>query len=86
MKTSRLLLLSAALFTSCAFEPALDKPGVEVVPVSFSGNGSGSASATLDWRSFFADPRLKKLVGIGRWICGVLGREPSSKVNKAFKL
>ena len=28
---------------------------------------------------------LAKLVGIGRWICGVLGREPSSKVNKAFK-
>jgi len=28
---------------------------------------------------------LAKLVAIGRWICGVLGREPSSKVNKAFK-
>lgn len=64
MNTSRVLLLSAALFTSCSFEPSLDKPGVEVVPMSFSGNGSGSASATLDWRSFFTDPRLKKLVGI----------------------
>ena len=29
---------------------------------------------------------LRRLVEIGRWICGVLGREPSSKVNKAFKL
>ena len=29
---------------------------------------------------------LARLVAIGRWICGVLGREPSSKVNKAFKL
>ena len=28
---------------------------------------------------------LDKLVDIGRWICGVLGREPSSKVNKAYK-
>ena len=28
---------------------------------------------------------LPKLVDIGRWICGVLGREPSSKVNRAFK-
>jgi len=28
---------------------------------------------------------LKTLVEIGRWICGVLGREPTSKVNKAFK-
>ena len=28
---------------------------------------------------------LGRLVEIGRWICGVLGREPSSKVNKAFK-
>jgi hydroxymethylglutaryl-CoA lyase len=29
---------------------------------------------------------LRRLVEIGRWICGVLGREPSSKVNKAFRL
>ena len=28
---------------------------------------------------------LAELVEIGRWICGVLGRESSSKVNKAFK-
>jgi hydroxymethylglutaryl-CoA lyase len=28
---------------------------------------------------------LARLVEIGRWICGILGREPSSKVNKAFK-
>jgi len=28
---------------------------------------------------------LAKLVAIGRWICGVLGREPSSKVNRAYK-
>jgi hydroxymethylglutaryl-CoA lyase len=28
---------------------------------------------------------LGKVVEIGRWICGVLGREPSSKVNKAYK-
>ena len=63
MNSSRLILLTAALFTSCSFVPSLDKPGVEVVPVSFSGNGSGSAPAALDWRSFFTDPRLKKLVG-----------------------
>ena len=28
---------------------------------------------------------LGKLVAIGRWICGVLGRESSSKVNRAYK-
>jgi hydroxymethylglutaryl-CoA lyase len=28
---------------------------------------------------------LTKLVGIGRWICGVLGKEPASKVNKAYR-
>ena len=28
---------------------------------------------------------LASVVEIGRWICGILGREPSSKVNKAFK-
>jgi hydroxymethylglutaryl-CoA lyase len=27
---------------------------------------------------------LDQLVAIGRWICGLLGREPSSKVNKAL--
>jgi isopropylmalate/homocitrate/citramalate synthase len=27
---------------------------------------------------------LDKLVVIGRWICGLLGREPSSKVNRAL--
>jgi hydroxymethylglutaryl-CoA lyase len=28
---------------------------------------------------------LDQLVHIGRWICGILGKEPSSKVNKAYK-
>ena len=28
---------------------------------------------------------LKRLVEIGRWICGILGREPASKVNQALK-
>jgi hydroxymethylglutaryl-CoA lyase len=28
---------------------------------------------------------LRQLVGIGRWICAVLEREPSSRVNKAWK-
>jgi hydroxymethylglutaryl-CoA lyase len=28
---------------------------------------------------------LEQLVEIGRWICGVLGKEPGSKVNKAYK-
>jgi hydroxymethylglutaryl-CoA lyase len=27
---------------------------------------------------------LEQLVEIGRWICGVLGKEPGSKVNKAY--
>lgn len=39
----------------------------------------------LDGLGFPTGVDLAKLVGIGRWICGVLGREPSSKVNKAFK-
>jgi len=28
---------------------------------------------------------LERLVQIGRWICGILGRQPSSKVNQAYK-
>jgi hydroxymethylglutaryl-CoA lyase len=39
----------------------------------------------LDGLGFRTGVDLAKLVEIGRWICGVLGREPSSKVNKAFK-
>ncbi len=39
----------------------------------------------LDGMGFESGVSLRKLVEIGRWICGVLGREPSSKVNKAFK-
>jgi hydroxymethylglutaryl-CoA lyase len=27
---------------------------------------------------------LERLVQIGRWICEILGREPSSKVNQAY--
>jgi hydroxymethylglutaryl-CoA lyase len=39
----------------------------------------------LDGLGLETGVELAKLVPIGRWICGVLGREPSSKVNKAFK-
>jgi hydroxymethylglutaryl-CoA lyase len=39
----------------------------------------------LDGMGLKSGVNLAKLVEIGRWICGVLGREPSSKVNKAFK-
>lgn len=28
---------------------------------------------------------LAQLVDIGRWICGILGKEPASKVNKAYQ-
>ncbi len=62
MKTSRITLLAAAFLGSCSFVPSLEKPGVEVVPVSFSGDPAGTASAALDWRSFFKDPRLRKLI------------------------
>ncbi|WP_193215072.1 TolC family protein, partial [Luteolibacter marinus] len=64
MKTSRLFLLAAAFLTSCSLDPALDKPGAEVVPVSFAGNRGGSVSADLEWRSFFTDPRLRKLIDL----------------------
>lgn len=64
MKTPRLLLLATALVTSCSLDPSLDKPGVEVVPVGFNGNASGTASADLNWRSFFTDPRLRELIDI----------------------
>ncbi len=62
MKASRLVPIAAILLSSCSLDPAVDKPGAGSVPVSFSGDGRGGAPATLDWRSFFTDPRLKKLI------------------------
>jgi hydroxymethylglutaryl-CoA lyase len=39
----------------------------------------------LDGMGIHTGVDLEKLVDIGRWICGLLGKEPSSKVNKAYK-
>jgi len=39
----------------------------------------------LDGMDVHTGVDLDRLVDIGRWICGVLGKEPSSKVNKAYK-
>jgi len=39
----------------------------------------------LDGMGVRTGVELGQLVDIGRWICGVLGKEPSSKVNKAYK-
>ena len=73
--------------------------GVATVDASVSGLGgcpyapgaSGNVATEdvvylLDGLGLRTGVDLAELVGIGRWICGILGREPSSKVNKAFKL
>lgn len=39
----------------------------------------------LDGMGYASGVDLAKLVAIGRWICGVLGKEPASKVNRAYR-
>jgi hydroxymethylglutaryl-CoA lyase len=39
----------------------------------------------LDGMGVRTGVKLDELVDIGRWICGLIGREPSSRVNKAWK-
>jgi hydroxymethylglutaryl-CoA lyase len=72
--------------------------GVRTVDASVAGLGgcpyaagaSGNVATEdvvymLDGMDVRTGVDLDQLVAIGRWICGVLGKEPSSKVNKAYK-
>ena len=62
--------LSAALLVSgCSFIPTYERPAAPVaagypaqlVPAG-AASAPGSAVAEIDWRDFFADPRLKRLI------------------------
>lgn len=61
LKTSISTLGVAFLTTSCSFIPQLD-PVSAPVSGRFPGKTEGQVSADIEWRKFFADPRLRKLV------------------------
>ncbi len=58
------LLIAASLMTACSMMPAYERP---VAPVPggwpYAGADSGPHAADIDWQSFFADSRLRQLIG-----------------------
>ncbi len=69
----RPLLLSAvsaaALLAGCSFIPKYERPAAPV-PAAYPAAGAaapataGTPAADIDWRAFFTDPRLQKLIAI----------------------
>jgi len=65
--TERLALLAAlaALIAGCAVAPpALELPAPPVAEAFPGGAGQGTAAADIAWQDFFADARLKQLIGL----------------------
>jgi multidrug efflux system outer membrane protein len=63
-KPSILALAAAALLAGCSMIPAYERPAAPVA-ASWPGQAAaptGQAAADLDWRDFFSDARLKKLI------------------------
>ncbi|POR09470.1 efflux transporter outer membrane subunit [Diaphorobacter sp. LR2014-1] len=59
-------LLAAALLAGCSFIPKYDRPAAPV-PQSFAlaGNdqpAAAKAAADIDWKDYFTDPRLQRLI------------------------
>ncbi len=62
-------LIAAFLASGCSFIPTYERPAApvaadypaELLPAG-SASASGSPAAEIDWRDFFADPRLKRLI------------------------
>ncbi|MGZ2747954.1 efflux transporter outer membrane subunit [Burkholderia stagnalis] len=67
MKIMKLAALPAAmLMTSCTMIPAYHRPDPAVAEhyaASARDASAGQSAATVDWRDFYADPRLQKLIG-----------------------
>ena len=67
MSISRVAILALALpMAGCTMIPRYERPAAPVA-ARFSGTAGaqeGAAAAALAWRSFFADDRLKSLVGL----------------------
>ncbi len=58
-------VLAATLLAGCAFTPATERPPLPVAsvyPTTSAGAPSGVAAADLDWRRFYADARLARLI------------------------
>ncbi len=58
-------LAAAALLAGCSMAPKYERPGAPV-PGAFpyAAGSSGTPAAALPWEAFFADERLRRLIGI----------------------
>src|SRR5690606_8906229 len=61
-------LVIAALLAGCSFIPKYERPAAPV-PEAFAlaGNdvpATARAAADIDWKEYFTDPRLERLIGI----------------------
>lgn len=61
-------LLAAALLAGCSFIPTYERPAMPVppaYPLAAPGTpGEARAAADIDWKEYFTDPRLQRLIGI----------------------
>ena len=61
-------LLAAALLAGCSFIPTYERPAAPV-PQAYALAGvdapaAAKAAADIDWKEYFTDPRLQRLIGI----------------------
>lgn len=63
-----LSLLAAALLAGCSFIPTYERPAAPVpdaYPLAGTETpGATRAAADIDWKEYFSDPRLQRLIGI----------------------
>lgn len=60
-------LAAAALLGACSFIPTLERPALPVAdsyPGQPAGAAVGPAAADIPWQGFFADERLRRLIGL----------------------
>jgi multidrug efflux system outer membrane protein len=62
------ILMLATLFGGCTMMPKYERPSAPVTSAWPTGstrtNGTDTAAAAIDWREFFDDPRLQRLIEI----------------------
>ncbi|MDF1485559.1 efflux transporter outer membrane subunit [Ramlibacter sp. H39-3-26] len=61
-----LTLAAAALLAGCSFIPTYEQPAAPVptaYPAAPAAADAAKAAADIDWKDYFADPRLQRLIG-----------------------
>jgi NodT family efflux transporter outer membrane factor (OMF) lipoprotein len=65
LKSPAALLALAISIAGCSMMPAYDRPAAPVPDAwPYASAAQGTAAAALDWSAFFADERLRRLIGL----------------------